>query len=53
MYRAIGQLFATEGDEDAAWLAMKMRGFYALQAQVLDSGKRAAKTLEEILLENA
>ena len=53
MHRAIAQLFETEGDEDAAWQAMKMRGFYAMQAQVLDGSKRAAKTLEEILLENA
>lgn len=53
MRQAITQLFAYEGDEAAAWHAMKMHGFYALQAQVLNSCKRAAKTLEEILLENA
>ena len=53
MREAITQLFATEGDEAAAWHAMKMRGFYAMQAEVLDSCKRAAKTLEEILLQNA
>jgi uncharacterized protein Yka (UPF0111/DUF47 family) len=52
MREAITQLFAVEGDEAAAWHAMKMRGFYALQADVLDSCKRSAKTLEEILMEN-
>lgn len=53
MRQAITQLFAVEGDDDAAWHAMRMRGFYAMQAMVLDSSKRAARTLEEILLENA
>jgi uncharacterized protein Yka (UPF0111/DUF47 family) len=53
MRQAITQLFETEGDEAAAWQAMKMHGFYALQAAVLDNSKRAARTLEEILLENA
>ena len=53
MHRAIGQLFETEGDEAAAWQAMKLRGFYVLQGQVLGGCKRAARTLEEILLENA
>ena len=53
MRQAITELFETEGNEAAAWHAMKMRGFYAMQAQVLDNCKRAAKTLEEILLQNA
>lgn len=53
MRLAVTQLFETEGDEAAAWHAMKMQGFYFMQATVLDSSKRAAKTLEEILLENA
>ena len=53
MRRAVTQLFAVEGDEAAAWHAMKMRGFYFMQEAVLDHCKRAAKTLEEILLENA
>jgi uncharacterized protein Yka (UPF0111/DUF47 family) len=53
MRLAVTQLFETEGDEDAAWHAMKMRGFYFMQEAVLDNCKRAAKTLEEILLENA
>jgi uncharacterized protein len=53
MRQAITQLFENEGDEAAAWFAMKMRGFYFMQEAVLDNCKRAAKTLEEILLENA
>lgn len=53
MRQAVTQLFEKEGDDDAAWHAMKMRGFYFMQEAVLDSCKRAAKTLEEILLESA
>ncbi len=53
MRLAVTQLFEREGDEAAAWHAMKMHGFYFMQAAVLDGSKRAAKTLEEILLENA
>ena len=53
MRLAVTELFETEGDEAAAWHAMKMHGFYFMQQTVLDSSKRAAKTLEEILLENA
>ena len=53
MREAITKLFREEGDEAAAWHAMKMRGFYFMQEAVLDHCKRAAKTLEEILLENA
>ncbi|OQC08147.1 MAG: hypothetical protein BWX79_01725 [Alphaproteobacteria bacterium ADurb.Bin100] len=53
MRQAITQLFEKEGDETAAWHAMKMRGFYFMQEAVLDHCKRAARTLEEILLENA
>jgi uncharacterized protein Yka (UPF0111/DUF47 family) len=53
MRLAITHLFEKEGDEAAAWHAMKMRGFYFMQEAVLDHCKRAAKTLEEILLENA
>ena len=53
MRLAITQLFEKEGDEAAAWHAMKMRGFYFMQEAVLDHCKRAARTLEEILLENA
>lgn len=53
MRLAVTQLFAHEGDEEAAWHAMRMRDFYFRQEAVLDSAKRAAKTLEEILIENA
>lgn len=53
MRQAITRLFENEGDEAAAWHAMKMRGFYFMQEAVLDHCKRAARTLEEILLENA
>lgn len=51
MRQAVTDLFAVEGDDSAAWHAMKMRGFYFRQEAVLESCKRAAKTLEEILLE--
>ena len=53
MQQAITALFAKEGDEEAAWTALKMRNLYAQQEKVLDSAKRAAHTLEELLLENA
>ncbi len=53
MRRAVTQLFEKEGDEAAAWHAMKMRGFYFMQEEVLDNCKRAGRTLEEIVLENA
>lgn len=52
MYEAIAKLFREEGDDQAAWYAMKMRRFYFTQVEVLDDCKRAARTLEEILLEN-
>jgi uncharacterized protein Yka (UPF0111/DUF47 family) len=53
MRQAVAQLFEADGDDAAVWHAMKMRGFYFMQEAVLDNCKRAAKTLEEILLENA
>ena len=34
------------------WWAMKMREFYSLQEDVLDRCEDAAKTIEEILIEN-
>ena len=52
MREAITKLFREEGDEAAAWHAMKMRRFYFTQVAVLDGCKRAARTMEEILLEN-
>jgi len=53
MLQASTALFAKEVDEEAAWTALKMRNLYAQQEKVLDSAKRAAHTLEELLLENA
>ncbi len=52
MREAITRLFAVEGDEAAAWHAMKMRRFYTAQEDVLYNCKRAAHTIEEIVLEN-
>jgi uncharacterized protein Yka (UPF0111/DUF47 family) len=53
MREAVTKLFEHEGDESAAWHAMKMRGFYFTQEEVLRGCKRAAKTIEEILIENS
>jgi hypothetical protein len=53
MREAVTELFLHEGDEQAAWHAVKMRRFYFTQAAVLDQCRRAAKTIDEILLENA
>jgi uncharacterized protein Yka (UPF0111/DUF47 family) len=52
MREAVTKLFREEGDDAAAWHAMKMRRFYFTQVAVLDGCKRAARTMEEILLEN-
>jgi uncharacterized protein len=48
--QAVTKLFANGG---SPWTAMKMRAFYALQESVLDCCKDAAKTIEEILIENS
>jgi hypothetical protein len=48
--KAITRLFADGGD---IWLALKLREFYFLQETVLDYCEEAAKTIEEILIENA
>ena len=53
MQEAVAKLFRAEGDEAAAWNAMKMRRLYLTQVAVLGGCKDAARTLEEILLENA
>ena len=53
MRAAVAKLFEHEGDEQAAWHAVKMRGLYFTQEAVLDGCKRAARTIEEILIENA
>lgn len=48
--KAITSLFDGSG---TAWNAVKMSRFYALQEVVLDSCEEAAKTIEEILIENS
>lgn len=48
--KAISQLFENGA---SIWQAMKMREFYSLQEQVLDRCEDAAKTIEEILIENS
>ncbi len=48
--KAIAKLFQDGGD---VWMAMKMREFYFLQENVLDYCEEAAKTIEEILIENS
>ena len=53
IYKAIKALFDAEGDERAAMRAMRMRQFYSLQEKVLRATKKAAQTLDEILLQNA
>lgn len=48
--QAIAALF---NGEASIWMALKMREFYALQEDVLDRCEEAAKTIEEILIENS
>ena len=48
--KAISQLF--DGSV-GIWQAMKMRELYSLQENVLDRCEDAAKTIEEILIENS
>ncbi len=48
--RAITRLFHDGSD---IWAAMKLREFYFLQESVLDCCEEAAKTIEEILIENS
>jgi len=48
--QAITRLFNEGG---SPWTALKMREFYALQEDVLDCCEDAAKTIEEILIENS
>ena len=48
--KAITRLFQDGGD---VWTAMKMREFYYLQEKVLDYCEEAAKTIEEIIIENS
>ena len=48
--KAITRLFA---DESQLWNAIRMREFYILQENVLDYCQEAARTVEEILIENS
>ena len=48
--KAITKLF---DGSSTAWNAVKLSRFYALQEVVLDSCEEAAKTIEEILIENS
>lgn len=48
--KAVTRLFQGGGD---VWTAMKLREFYFLQESVLDYCEEAAKTIEEILIENS
>lgn len=50
--KAITRLFQNENGGDV-WTAMKLREFYVLQEDVLDCCEEAAKTIEEILIENS
>jgi len=51
--KAVRKLFEDEGDDAAVWRAIKMLELYSLLEAVIDAAKRAAKTIEEILIENA
>ena len=48
--KAITRLFS---DETQMWNALRMREFYFLQENVLDYCQEAARTVEEILIENS
>jgi hypothetical protein len=48
--KAVTRLFRDGGD---VWEAMRLRELYFLQENVLDYCEEAAKTIEEILIENA
>jgi len=50
MRTAITKLFKEGGD---VWAAMKLKEFYVLQEAVIDYCEDAAKTIEEILIENS
>lgn len=50
MRKAITKLFKEGGD---VWSAIKLKEFYVLQEAVLDHCDEAAKTIEEILIENS
>ena len=48
--KAVTRLFA---DDSQMWNAIRMREFYFLQEHVLDYCQEAARTVEEILIENS
>lgn len=48
--KAVTRLFA---DESQMWKAIRLREFYFLQESVLDQCQATARTIEEILIENA
>ena len=48
--KAITKLFRDGGD---VWAAMKLKEFYVLQEAVIDHCEEAAKTIEEILIDNS
>ena len=50
MRKAITKLFKEGGD---VWAAIKLKEFYVLQEAVIDYCEDAAKTIEEILIENS
>lgn len=50
MRNAITKLFKDGGD---VWAAIKLKEFYMLQEAVIDHCDEAAKTIEEILIENS
>lgn len=53
MYQAIKALYDAEGDDAAAMRAVRMQELYALQEKVLRASKKAAQSLEGILLQAA
>ncbi len=53
MYQAIKALYDAEGDDVAAMRALRMQELYALQEKVLRASKKAAQSLEGILLQTA
>jgi uncharacterized protein len=50
MRNAITKLFKEGGD---VWMAVKLKDFYRLQDAVIDHCDQAAKTIEQILIENS
>jgi predicted phosphate transport protein (TIGR00153 family) len=50
MRNAITKLFKEGGD---VWVAVKLKDFYLLQDAIIDHCDEAAKTIEEILIENS